>query len=239
MLENKVAVITGGSRGIGKAIIELFTKNRALAVNGDISVESGDLRKRPDGVHELRLDVSDRAQVVQAFGQIVKRLGKIDILVNNAGVCNDIIPKIEETPPEEWERIISINMNGVVNCTDAVLPFMREKRFGRIINLASLAGEVGGLKVSIAYTASKGAVLSMTKVIARVEGPNNITANNIAPGFIITDMTVTHKHDLSTVPLRRRGDAEDVANAALFLASEMGRYVTGTTIDVNGGVYMK
>lgn len=239
MLENRVAVVTGGSRGIGEAIIGLFAKNRAIAVNGDISVKSEELTQRPDGVYEIRLDVSDKEQVRRAFGQIAKRLGRIDILVNNAGINNDLPAKIEETPSEEWEKIIKVNMFGVVNCTDVALPIMREKQYGRIINLASLAAEIGGLVSSIAYTASKGAILSTTKVVARLEGPNGITANCIAPGFIITEMTTTHQHNLSSVPLRRRGEAIDVANAALFLASDMGRYITGTTIDVNGGVYMK
>ena len=239
MLDGKVAVVTGGSRGIGESIMGLFVKNRAIVVNGDISVKNEDLVQRPDGVFEIRLDVSDRGQVRRAFEQIVKHFGRIDILINNAGVCSDIAAKIEETPPEDWERIVSINMNGVANCTEAALPIMREKQYGRIVNLSSLAGEIGGLAVSIAYTASKGAILSMTKVVARLEGPNNITANCIAPGFIITEMTVSHQHNLSMVPLRRRGEAIDVANAALFLVSDMGRYITGSTIDVNGGVYMK
>ncbi|MDR1519444.1 MAG: SDR family oxidoreductase [Planctomycetota bacterium] len=239
MLENKVAIVTGGSRGIGEAIVELFAQNRAIVVNGDLAVAKEELSKSDGGAHNIKLDVVDKAKVKQAFGRIVAAFGRIDILVNNAGINRNLLGKVEETPAEEWTAIVNVNMRGVMNCIDIALPFMREGKFGRIINMASLAGEIGGVVSSIAYTATKGAILSMTKVIARLEGKNGVTCNSIAPGFIVTEMTRTHNPDMSMVPLGHRGEAVDIANAALYLASDMGRYVTGTTMDVNGGVYMQ
>ena len=239
MLKEKVALITGASRGIGETIAEVFLKEGAVVVNGDITVKNASLNKVSGNLYEVALDVSNHAAVKATVNDIVGKLGKIDILVNNAGICPPMGEFVEAVTEEEWEKVMKVNLGGMVACSNAVLPHMRAAKFGRIISMASIAGETGGVASSIAYSASKAAIVVTTKVIAKKEGLNNITANCIAPGWIITEMTRDHKQNLSLCPMGKRGDTLDVANAALYLASEMGRYITGTTMDVNGGVYMQ
>lgn len=239
MLKDRVALITGASRGIGQTIAELFIKEGAITINGDISVQSATPAKVGDRFYEVKLDVADQAAAKGVVDAIVKAHGKIDILVNNAGICPPMGPLVEEVTEEEWSKVLKVNLGGMVSCTNAALPHMRAAKFGRIISMASIAGETGGVASSIAYSASKAAIVCTTKVIAKKEGLNNITANCIAPGWIITEMTKDHKQNLSLCPMGKRGETLDVAYAALYLASEMGRYITGTTMDVNGGVYMQ
>lgn len=239
MLKDKVALITGASRGIGQTIAELFLKEGAIVINGDISVGSTTLAKAGGNLYEVKLDVANHAAVKAVVDSIVTAHGKIDILVNNAGICPPMGPLVEEVTEEEWDKVLKVNLGGMVACTNAALPHMRAAKFGRIISMASIAGETGGVASSIAYSASKAAIVCTTKVVAKKEGLNNITANCIAPGWIITEMTKDHKQNLSLCPMGKRGETLDVAYAALYLASEMGRYITGTTMDVNGGVYMQ
>lgn len=239
MLKDRVALITGASRGIGQTIAELFIKEGATVINGDISVQGATLAKVGDGLYEAKLNVADQSSAKGVVDAIVKALGKIDILVNNAGICPPMGPLVEEVTEEEWDKVLKVNLGGMVACTNAALPHMRAAKFGRIISMASIAGETGGVASSIAYSASKAAIVCTTKVIAKKEGLNNITANCVAPGWIITEMTKDHKQNLSLCPMGKRGETLDVAYAALYLASEMGRYITGTTMDVNGGVYMQ
>lgn len=239
MLKDKVAMITGASRGIGQSIAELFVKEGAIVINGDISVNNTEPLQSSPGLYDVKLDVRSAAAVKAVVDGIVKTHGKIDILVNNAGICPPMGDFFEKVTEEEWDMVLSINLGGMVRCTNAVLPHMRAAKSGRVISLASIAGETGGVASSVAYSASKAAIICTTKVLAKKEGLNNITANCIAPGWIITEMTKDHKQNLSLCPMGKRGEALDVANAALYLASEMGQYITGTTMDVNGGVYMQ
>ena len=239
MLKDKVALITGASRGIGQSIAELFIQEGATVINGDISVKSSEPVQVSPGLYEVKLDVQDAAAIQAVVDGIVKTRGKIDILVNNAGICPPMGEFFEKVTEEEWNLVLSVNLGGMVRCTNAVLPHMRAAKFGRIISLASIAGQTGGVASSVAYSASKAAIICTTKVLAKKEGLNNITANCIAPGWIITEMTKDHKQNLSLCPMGKRGETLDVANAALYLAGEMGRYITGTTMDVNGGVHMQ
>lgn len=239
MLQGKVALITGASRGIGQAIAECFVAEGAIVINGDISVKNTEPVQVAPGFYAARLDVQDADSIQALVDGIVATHGKIDILVNNAGICPPMGDFFEKVSQEEWSLVLSVNLGGMVRCTNAVLPHMRAAKFGRVISLASIAGETGGTASSVAYSASKAAIICTTKVLAKKEGGNNITANCIAPGWIITEMTKDHKQNLSLCPMAKRGEALDVANAALYLASEMGRYITGTTMDVNGGVHMQ
>ncbi len=239
MLTNRIAFITGASRGIGQAIAETFMKEGATVVNGDVSVGSAAPTQVGERLYDVKLDVQDHAAVKAVIDAVVQKFGKLDILVNNAGICPPIGEHFEDTSEAEWERVMRINLGGMVACTNAALPHMRAAKFGRVISMASIAGETGGIASSVAYSASKAAIIGTTKVLAKKEGLNNITANCIAPGWIITEMTKDHVQNLSLCPLGRRGETYDVANAALYLASDMGGYITGTTMDVNGGVYMQ
>lgn len=242
LVKNRVAVVTGGSRGIGEAIVKLLLNEGAIVIVGDLSVDKSKELKKKDTktgeLYEANLNIAEKDSVEEFFHKITTKFGRVDILVNNAGVCKDITD-FEKMESSEWEQMMNINLMGTVNCTTSVIPLMKEQNSGSIVNMASIAGEIGGTASSIGYSASKAAIICITKVLAKNLGPEGITVNAIAPGYIITEMTKTHVHDLSNVPLRRRGDPIDVANAVLFLASDMGKYITGTTLDVNGGVYMK
>jgi len=162
---------------------------------------------------------------------------KIDILINNAGICQ--VGNVEQLAWSDWERMLGINVGGNVKCIKAVLPNMKARKYGKIVCLSSLAGEIGGIATGPNYAASKAAVACITKSLAKYCAPYNINVNAVSPGFIATDMTAELNQDASAVPLGRKGTPEEVADAILFLASERSRYITGTTLDVNGGLYMK
>lgn len=242
LVDGKVAVVTGGSRGIGEKVAEVLANEGANVIVGDLNLERSDtltikISTELGNIYEAQLDITDISSVKNFFKKIMNKFGQIDILVNNAGICKDITP-FESMGRNEWDVTNEVNVMGTVNCTKEVIPVMKSQKSGKIINLASIAGEIGGSASSIAYSASKTSIICISKVLAKQLGPEGITVNSVAPGYIITEMTKTHVHDLSNVPLRRRGTTLDVANAILFLSSEMGSYITGTTLDVNGGVYM-
>ena len=242
LLDDKIAVVTGAARGIGEVIAGKMHEQGATVVCPDISTPDGAPVIRPkagmERMFEAHLDISVRSGVDAFFKAALERFGRVDILVNNAGICRDITP-LEDMPDEEWQLMLDINLMGTVFCTRAVIPHMKERGTGRIINMASIAGEIGGSASSVGYSASKAGIICMTKVLARKLGPQGITVNSVSPGYIVTEMTRTHVHDMSNVPLRRRGEPEEVADAIIFLASDMATYITGTTLDVNGGAYMQ
>ena len=243
LLQDKIAVVTGAARGIGETIAQRLAREGAVVICPDISVPLSGTRIRgpkPGGgaLYEAHLDISRREEVEQFFAEALSMFGRVDILVNNAGICRDITP-LEAMPDDEWQLMLDINLMGTVFCTRAVIPAMKAQGGGRIVNMASIAGEIGGSASSIGYSASKAGIICLTKVMARSLGPDGITVNAVSPGYITTEMTKTHVHDLSNVPLRRMGSTDDVADAVLFLVSGMASYITGTTLDVNGGAYMK
>ena len=168
--------------------------------------------------------------------QTLEAFGRIDILVNNAGIFS--YTRIDACTEEEWDRMMAVNLKGPFLCAQAVMETMKTQRSGRIINLGSLAGQVGGIVASAPYSASKAGVMCLTKSLARVLGEYGITVNSIAPGVAATEMAKNHPDMTDQIPLGRVADASEIASAILFLASEEGRYLTGATLDVNGGIRM-
>jgi len=241
-LDGKIAVVTGGGQGIGKAIVKQFLDDGAsgvaiLDINTAIMEETVKELGTPGAkVMCVLCDISCEEQVKAAVKSVVERFGTIDILVNNAGITQDSI--FHKMTEQQWDKVIKINLYGVFHMCRYVVPIMREKTYGKIINIASISayGNIGQAN----YSASKGALISFTKTLALESGQKNITVNCIAPGFIETEMYATvpdeiiQKH-LSRIPLKRLGSPKDVAYAAAFLASEEAGFITGQTIDVAGG----
>jgi NAD(P)-dependent dehydrogenase (short-subunit alcohol dehydrogenase family) len=186
----------------------------------------------------LSADVADEAQVNRAVQQIVETWGRVDILINNAGLIS--FGPITQVEPADWERIIGANLTGAYLCSRAVAPLMMQQKSGRIINIASISAQTGGVSAGVHYAASKGGLVSMTKTLARDLAPFGITVNAIAPGQIDADPNLltpeARQRVLSMIPLGRLGEPEEIAYAALFLASPMAAYITGATLDVNGGI---
>ncbi len=182
-----------------------------------------------------------RAEVDRFVSQTIDRFGRIDILVNNAGIAQ--VVGVDEISEEDWDQMLDVNLKGTLICSQAVLGQMMKQKFGKIVNIASLAGQVGGVLVGVNYSVSKAGVICLTKTLARFGGPHGIRANCIAPSPIDTEMIkIFKKQDLDNMikatPLRRLGKPEDIANTVLFLASEDSSFITGQCISVNGGFLM-
>jgi len=246
LLEGRTAVITGGSRGIGKGIALRFASEGAnIAITNII-----DNQEFVDAVKEIEVlgvkvkgyisDASVYAEAENVINEIVTDCGGIDILVNNAGITRDTL--LMRMTQEQWDQVLTVNLKSVFNLTKAAIkPMMKQKR-GSIINMSSVVGVSGNAGQSN-YSASKAGILGFTKSVAKELGSRNVRCNAIAPGFILTEMTSKLPEDVKTewiqkIPLRRGGLPEDVANVALFLASDLSSYVTGQTISVCGGMAM-
>jgi 2-hydroxycyclohexanecarboxyl-CoA dehydrogenase len=234
--------VTGGASGIGAAIALRLAAEGAEVWVGDIDVEGAERVAGEAGGHAIELDVTD----VESARAAVGRLGTPDVLVNNAGT--DEFGFFTYTTPEQWQRVIAINLNGVLNCTHAALGPMQEAGYGRIVNIASEAGRVGS-KGSAVYSAAKGGVIGFTKAIAREGARYGVTVNAIAPGPIETPLLMGAKEFgeigekvietmKEATQLKRLGQPEEVAAAVAFLASEEAAYVTGETLGVSGGLGM-
>jgi 3-oxoacyl-[acyl-carrier protein] reductase len=245
LLEKKVAVVTGGCRGIGEGIALRFAENGASVVIADIDVSTAPTlleKMRGFGVEaeSARLDVADIADIRSRCAAIVRRFGRIDIWVNNAGISQNL--PIDELEGEDWDRIMNVDLRGTFFCSQAAFRVMKSQHGGKIINIASIAGERGGRFAGAHYSAAKAGVIVLTKCFALSGGEHHIAVNAIAPGLIETPMAAELgflRVDLADIPLRRLGTPGDVADAALFLASGLSDYVTGMTIDVNGGMLMR
>ena len=247
MLKDKIAIITGSARGIGKAIAEEYASHGAKVVISDILQEKADQTaneiKEKYNVETLavKADVSKYEEVENLVNKTIEAFGQIDIIVNNAGVTRDnLIMRMSE---QEWDMVIDINLKGVFNCTKAVTRPMMKQRSGRIINITSVVGEMGN-PGQINYSASKAGVIGMTKTSAKELGSRGIKVNAIAPGFIVSEMTEKlsdqAKESLTKlIPAGSLGYPKDVANAAVFLASDMSSYITGQVINVCGGMVMQ
>ena len=239
-LQHKTALITGAGRGIGRAIAECFTREGARVAVADIDPDAARDTAAAIGSDALGLamDVSSKTAVLAATAQVLDEFGQLDILVNNAGYL--VYTTFESCSEENWDRIVDVNMKGPFLCAQAVIPHMKARRQGAIINMTSLAAKTGGLAAGPPYAAAKAGVLTLTIGLARALAPDQIRVNAIAPGVIDTAMTSAPEHDQlkASIPLGRSGQPEDVANCALFLASDDARHITGETIDVNGGLYM-
>jgi 3-oxoacyl-[acyl-carrier protein] reductase len=241
-----VALVTGGTRGIGRAIARAFS---ILGVDvaitgrdpGQVAEAASELsREASRTVRGVAMDVARRDAVDAAIKALVQDCGRIDILVNNAGITRDNL--LMRMKPDEWESVIATNLNGLYYCSQAVLRPMIRQRGGRIINMSSVVGLTGNAGQAN-YAASKAAILGFTKSLAREVASRQITVNAIAPGYIETDMTRGIGDDarrvlFESIPMQRIGTPDDVAAAAVFLASEGAGYVTGHVLQVNGGLYM-
>ena len=245
-LTGKVALVTGGSRGIGKAVAVRLAADGAYAFvnygrNEKAAEETLELIRGKGGSAELlSFDVADFAIVQKAVARIVEQKGRLDILVNNAGICADgLLVRMKE---EDWDRVIAVNLKGVFNCCRAAARPMIRQRWGRIVNISSIVAKSGNAG-QVNYCASKAGVEGLTRSLARELGARNVCVNAVAPGFVETDMTafVPEKKRESLrrqIPLARLGAPEDVAAVVRFLVSEEAGYVTGQVVHVNGGFYM-
>jgi 3-oxoacyl-[acyl-carrier protein] reductase len=248
-LTNRIAIITGGANGIGRATVKRFIAEGARVAIWDMDAEAA-LELENESGHEWAIyqpvDVTDPEAVEAATQQILKTWGKVDILINNAGILRDAqLVKfkdgevISRMSVKNFDDVISVNLRGTFICTRSVAPIMIQQKYGRIINTSSVVGIYGNFGQTN-YVASKAGILGMTQVWARELGRYNITVNAVAPGFIETDMT--HQMPgkilemmISRTPLKRLGKPEEIANAFLFLASDEASFITGTTLSVDGG----
>jgi NAD(P)-dependent dehydrogenase (short-subunit alcohol dehydrogenase family) len=233
----KVVLVTGGGRGIGRALTERFLAEGSRVVALDVAFGE---ETEPTGAYQsVRCDVSDPGSVQHAVGQVVDRFGTVDVLVNNAGV--NVEGLVADLDPERWRSAFDVNVTGTFLMSQAVIPAMKRQGSGRIINAASFAAIVPSVG-SAAYAASKAAVVQLTRVLASELGPWNVTVNAYAPGMIPTAMNgfadmpePVQARLLDTLSLRRWGRPEDVADLVCFLASDAAQYITGTLVDVSGG----
>lgn len=244
LLKDRVALITGSSRGIGRAIALSMAKEGALIIinyvgnEGKAEETCEDIKKLGGQAIKVRADVSNWDDAAFLVKSTIDNYGKIDILVNNAGITRDNL--LLRLQPEDWEKVLGANLTGAFNCTKQVLRPMIKQKWGRIINISSVSGLMGN-PGQANYSAAKAGLIGFTKSVAKEVASRNILVNAIAPGFITTDMTEELSPDnqeklLSAIPLGRFGDPEEIADLAVFLASEKAGYITGQTIVVDGGM---
>lgn len=244
-MPNRTALVTGASRGIGKACATLLAASGyrvALAARSTEKLEqvANEVKEHGAEAFSIAMDLTNGSSITEALTTISKEFGAIGILVNNAGITKDGLAM--RMKPADWEGVLTTNLSGTFYVTQQVMPAMLKERWGRIINISSVVGETGN-PGQANYVASKAGLIGLTKSLALELGSRNITVNAIAPGFIDTDMTQGLNDDLKAkmierTALRRMGTAEDVAHAVRFLASEEASFITGHVLDVNGGIYM-
>lgn len=235
----KTVLITGGSRGIGKAMVYAFARagyNVLLNFNKSENL-ANEIASEFSNIKVYGADVACQENVINMINYANENFGGIDILINNAGISYSGL--FQDMQPDEWNRLMNVNLTGVYNCTKAVLPSMISKKQGKIINISSVWGMVGASN-EVAYSASKAGVIGLTKALAKEVGPSNIQVNCIAPGIIMTDMVSDYSMDelndiTNQIPLGRIGNTSDVADLALFLASDSANYITGQVFSPNGG----
>ncbi|MBW9080617.1 SDR family oxidoreductase [Rhizobium pusense] len=244
LLKNKFAIVTGAAsaRGLGKATARLFAEHGATVAILDLDPEAANTAAVDLGQGHVGLacDVTDKAACEAAAGELLKLWGQIDVLVNNAGITQPL--KIMDIGPSNYDAVLDVNLRGTLYMSQAVIPAMRGKRSGSIVNLSSVSAQRGGgIFGGPHYSAAKAGVLGLTKAMARELAASNIRVNAICPGFIATDITAGRltpdmlEKIVEGIPLGRPGEASDVAGCALFLASDLAAYCTGTEVDVNGG----
>jgi 3-oxoacyl-[acyl-carrier protein] reductase len=245
-LRGKISIVTGGSRGIGRAIsILLGEKGANVVVNylrseKDAEITLEEIKKRGGEGIIKRFDVSDYKETEKACKEIVNRFGSIDILVNNAGITRDSL--LLRMGEDEWDEVININLKGVFNCTKSVIRYMIKARYGKIVNITSVVGEMGNAG-QVNYSASKSGIIGFTKTLAKEVANRGINVNAVAPGFIKTDMTESLSEKVkeemkAKIPMGKFGNPLDVANAVYFLISDASVYITGHVLNVNGGLFM-
>lgn len=245
MLQGQIALVTGGAQGIGKAIAAKLLGNGAFVVladlNGDLAGSTADeISQSSNQAVGVTLDVAKHDSVKSIINEIIVKFGRIDILINNAGITKDgLLLRLHE---DAWEQVLAVNLTGAFHCTKAVLPSMVKKRSGRVVNIASIVGAMGNIGQAN-YAASKGGLISFTKVVAREYASRGITSNAIAPGFIDTAMTKSMPSEaqdslIKQIPAQRLGTPEDIAYAVSFLVSQEASYINGQVLHVNGGMLM-
>jgi 3-oxoacyl-[acyl-carrier protein] reductase len=245
MMTNRTALITGASRGIGRACALALSKGGArvalAARNTELLDElAASIRAQGREAFTVALDLASPDSIKEAAGKVAKDFGPIHVLVNNAGITKDGLAL--RMKKDDWDVVIATNLTGAFLMSQQVLPGMMRERWGRIINISSVVGEMGNPGQSN-YVASKAGLIGLTKSLAHEMGSRNITVNAVAPGFVETDMTHRLSQELkdkmlANIPLKRMGKPEDVAGAVVFLASDAAAYITGHVLDVNGGIYM-
>ena len=242
-LTGKNALITGGASGIGRACAIVLAQAGAQIALVDVN-EAGmaETVDAAGGGLALACDLSDPDQILRMRQQVIDALGGVDILVHCAGIIS-YLRGIGAVSLEEWDRVLDVNLRGTYLVCQAFIEGMKARRDGRIIAFSSLAARVGGIEVGIHYTASKAGLIGLTRTLAKEAGPYGITVNAVAPGFILTapvrqQLAGREGEVAAQIPLRRLGEAQDVADVVLFLASPLSRYITGAVIDINGGLYM-
>ena len=246
-MDKKVALITGGARGIGKKIAEKFARNGYNIVINYVS-EKTDVNKLESDLSQngkvevlcIKCDVTDFNSCQEMVKEAVDKFGKIDVLINNAGITKDnLLMRMKE---EDFDKVINVNLKGTFNMTKNVISYMMKKRSGRIVNISSVVG-VSGNSGQANYAASKAGIIGFTKGVAKELASRNILANAVAPGFIETDMTDVLSESVkesiySQIPLKKMGKPEEVANAVYFLGSDENTYITGQVLNVDGGMIM-
>ena len=244
LLDGRFAIVTGGAspRGLGKAIARLFAEHGATVAILDLDKDEAEAAAADLGADHVGLacDVTDKAAVRAVVQALMGKWGRVDILVNNAGITQPL--KLMQIEPEHYDAVTDVSLRGTLYMSQAVIPAMRAQRSGSIINLSSVSAQRGGgIFGGPHYSAAKAGVLGLTKAMARELAPDNVRSNAICPGFIATDITAGKLTDemraqvLAGIPMGRAGEASDVAGCALFLASDLSAYCTGTEVDVNGG----
>ncbi|MDI3540576.1 MAG: 3-oxoacyl-[acyl-carrier protein] reductase [Thermosediminibacterales bacterium] len=245
-LSGRIAVVTGGSRGIGKAIALELAENGANVVINYSKDSKGaqevaeNIRNKGIDCLTIKANVSSASEVENMVETIIERYGRIDILVNNAGITRDsLLARMKE---KDWDDVIDINLKGVYNCTKSVVKIMMKQRWGRVVNISSVVG-ITGNPGQTNYSAAKAGIIGFTKSCARELASRGITVNAVAPGFIRTDMTDKLRNEIkkeleSKIPVGRLGKPEDVAHTVLFLVSSKADYITGQVINVDGGMVM-
>ncbi|MDD5120805.1 MAG: 3-oxoacyl-[acyl-carrier-protein] reductase [Candidatus Omnitrophica bacterium] len=244
-LKDKVALVTGGARGIGQAIAMAFAKEGADIVVADVNLEiaqktASEIESLGRKALALEMDVTNYEKVEEGINKILDKMGKVDILVNNAGITKDNL--LLRMSQADWDAVINVNLKGTFNCIKAVSRPMIKQRSGRIISIASIIGLMGN-PGQANYAASKAGIIALTKTVAKELASRNINANAVAPGFIQTEMTAKLPEDIKkkmmeAIPLAKLGTPQDVANVCLFLASDESSYITGQIITVDGGMVM-
>lgn len=243
LVKGKVAIITGGAKGIGRASAYSLAVNKAFAI-AIVDIDKDAVNQAAEDIEKntnckciaFKADVTKENEVKNVINHIVKKFGTIDILINSAGICRII--DINEITMEQWDLTMNINLKGTFLFAREALKIMKKNRNGKIINVGSQAGRVGGLIVGPDYPASKAGVICLTKSLAKNAAEYNINVNSIAPGLINTKMTENFGYKPDNIPLKRIGTPEEIADVILFLSSNLSRYITGSCIDVNGGMTM-
>lgn len=244
LLDGRFAIVTGGAspRGLGKAIARLFAEHGATVAILDLDKDEAEVAAADLGADHVGMacDVTDKAAVRAVVQALMEKWGRVDILVNNAGITQPL--KLMQIEPENYDAVTDVSLRGTLYMSQAVIPAMRAQKSGSIINLSSVSAQRGGgIFGGPHYSAAKAGVLGLTKAMARELAPDNVRSNAICPGFIATDITAGKLTDemraqvLAGIPMGRAGEASDVAGCALFLASDLSAYCTGTEVDVNGG----